>query len=259
MLGWANVQRHVAEEITLLCDTHHREKTAGLLTEGQVREANSSPHNLKSGVSKPYALHYEGDECKISLGNNRFSVKDTGYGTQVIPVAIDATPMLGFVLTDGHLLLNLNLFDEYNRPVLRIINNWLAFSTDPWDIQFAGRHLVVRVAARKILLDVQFEPPNSIRIDRARLLRNGAEVLVFPDSLLVAGKPTLLVGCEWDNVTVGISVGTRIEGVLTAIDIPEVSRYLGDRTEAIRWARQINWQASMAVQPTGESSELASE
>ena len=29
MEEWAVVQRHVADEITLLCDQHHREKTAG--------------------------------------------------------------------------------------------------------------------------------------------------------------------------------------------------------------------------------------
>jgi hypothetical protein len=52
MLGWANVQRHVAEEITLLCDQHHRESTGGLLPIEAVREANSNPFNLRAGVSK---------------------------------------------------------------------------------------------------------------------------------------------------------------------------------------------------------------
>ena len=62
LLGWANVKRHVAEEITLLCDQHHREKTAGLLPIEKVREANKMPHNLREGVSKPYDLHYSGVE-----------------------------------------------------------------------------------------------------------------------------------------------------------------------------------------------------
>jgi trigger factor len=158
--------------------------------------------------------------------------------------------MLGFVLADGHLLFNLNLFDEYNHPILRIVNNWLAYSTSPWDIQLVGKRLIVRVAHRQILVDVQFEPPNKVRIERARLLRNGAEVLVFPESVLVAGKFTQFVGCGWENITVGISVGSRIEGALTAIDIPEVSRYQGDRTEAIRWAQQIQWPANPALEPT---------
>ncbi len=51
LLGWANVKRHVAEEITLLCDKHHREKTAELLPIEHVREANKTPYNLREGVS----------------------------------------------------------------------------------------------------------------------------------------------------------------------------------------------------------------
>ena len=54
LLGWANVHRHLAGEITLLCDQHHREKGAGLLPNEVIIEANRIPHNLKTGVSKPY-------------------------------------------------------------------------------------------------------------------------------------------------------------------------------------------------------------
>jgi trigger factor len=36
MEEWAKVKRHDAEEITLLCDRHHREKTAGLLPKAVI-------------------------------------------------------------------------------------------------------------------------------------------------------------------------------------------------------------------------------
>lgn len=58
MEEWAIVKRHVADEITLLCDQHHREKTGGLLPVEVVRAANKSPFNLKEGNSKPYNLHF---------------------------------------------------------------------------------------------------------------------------------------------------------------------------------------------------------
>src|SRR3982750_2806106 len=72
LLGWARVQRHVAEEITLLCDQHHREKTSGLLPEAPVIEANSAPFNLRTGVSRPYDLHFDGEMCSIEIGGNSF-------------------------------------------------------------------------------------------------------------------------------------------------------------------------------------------
>jgi hypothetical protein len=45
MEGWAVVHRHVAEEITLLCDKHHSERTKGLLPKEDVVKANNNPYN----------------------------------------------------------------------------------------------------------------------------------------------------------------------------------------------------------------------
>src|SRR5215470_1873155 len=59
MLGWANVERHEAAEITLLCDQHHRERTNGLLPIEAVKQANTDPINFKTGLAKPYDLHFE--------------------------------------------------------------------------------------------------------------------------------------------------------------------------------------------------------
>lgn len=151
LLGWAKAQRHVAEEITLLCDQHHREKTSGLLPLEAVLEANRNPHNLSTEVSKPYDLHYTGQECEIDIGSNRFGTKDVSYSTILLPVSIDETPLFAFILADGHLLLNLNVFDEYNHLILQIKNNQLYYSISPWDIRFIGRNLIVREAERKIL------------------------------------------------------------------------------------------------------------
>lgn len=66
MEEWASVKRHVAEEITLLCDQHHREKTGGFLPKEMVRNADSDPFNLREGVSKPYCLHFSGKTAEIA-------------------------------------------------------------------------------------------------------------------------------------------------------------------------------------------------
>jgi hypothetical protein len=137
MKGWANVQRHVAEEITLLCDQHHREKTGGLLPLEQVIAADQNPHNHRTGVSKPYDLHFAGTECEISIGSNSFSAQ-LQEGALVVPLLIDSSALFGFVFLDGHLLLNVSFFDECNRQILAIINNQLVHSVDPWDIQLVA-------------------------------------------------------------------------------------------------------------------------
>ncbi len=238
MAGWAVVERHEASEITLLCDQHHRERTSGLLPIDRVIAANKEPHNLRAGVSKPYDLHFEGEDCEIVIGGDKYKTRDAGYGTQLVPLSIDDTPMIAFLLGDGHLLLNLNLFDEFNQIVLRIINNQLAQSVSPWDIQFIGRNLVIREAARKILIDLAFEPPNRVVLRRGRFLRNGVEVLVRPDRVVVANNNMRMGGNSYENMPTIITVGPHPSGLRGFVNMPQVPRYAGDRVETEAWIRE---------------------
>jgi trigger factor len=86
----------------------------------RVIAANREPFNLRRGVSKPYDLHYSSNECETIIGSNRFATRDPGGGTFTISLVIDGMPMVGFILSDSHPLLNLQLFDDCNNPLLRI-------------------------------------------------------------------------------------------------------------------------------------------
>ena len=123
IIDWSKAKTHIADEITLLCDQHHREKTSSLLPLKKVKEANDNPFCLKTGVSKPYDLHYSGNEVEAVIGSNTYKTKSEDNKTVICPIVIDGIPLLSFSISDDHLLLNLNIFDESNQLVLRILNN----------------------------------------------------------------------------------------------------------------------------------------
>jgi trigger factor len=235
---WANVKRHVAEEITLLCDRHHREKTAGLLPVDRVEEANRRPFNFRTGVSKPYTLYYEGNQCEILLGTCPFTIRDYGAGTISIPFMIDGIATLGFTLVDGHLLLNLHLFDEDDNLLLRIANNQLVYSAYSWDIRLVRRTLTIRTGKGKYLLDIQFDPPNKVVVRRGRFTRNGVELLVMPDYLMIVNNRTLLNNVGFDDFPVAIAIGKPRPSLGVALYAADVPRPVADRSGALRWARE---------------------
>lgn len=237
MLEWAQVKRHVAEEITLLCDQHHREKTSGLLPAEAVRRANSDPFNFRVGASKPYDLHYVGDACEVDIGGNRFKAAAANYGSSMAALVIDNVPMVGFVMGDGHLLLHLNLFDEANRLILRIANNRLEYSVSPWDIRLVGRRLEIREGHGRFLIEIEFRVPNEIFISRGRFLYNGVEVVVNPGYALIVNNRTLLAGNSATGCANGLVLGTAEEESEAMIRIPDISRYGAQaREEAVQWA-----------------------
>lgn len=238
MEEWAEVKRHVADEITLLCDQHHREKTGGLLPKENVRQANENPYNLREGVSKPYNLHFSGKEAFIEIGGNSFTCQDTGYGTAMAPISVDGTPLIGLILADGHFLLNVVIFDEFNTPILNIRNNQLFYSTAPWDIQLRGTSLTVRETHRKILIEIDFQPPNKVVINRGRFLRNGVEILVRPTNILITNNAMVLSNCQAHNCYGGLIIGHHEKPIGGFMALGSIPRYLGDRKEALKFEKE---------------------
>lgn len=238
MEEWAIVKRHIADEITLLCDQHHREKTAGLLPKEAVREANLKPFNLRTNVSKPYDLHFSGTTAQITIGGNSFTCSDQGNGISMCPIIIDELPLISFTIYDGHLLLNLLVFDEFNNPILNIVENQLCYSMAPWDIQLVGKKLTIHEASRKILIEITFDPPNKIYINKGRFLHNGVEILIKPESILIVNNSTLLSANQAHNCQGGLIIGSCRNEISGFMALPQINRYLGDRTAALNFERE---------------------
>ncbi|ELY4220333.1 MULTISPECIES: cell division protein [Enterobacteriaceae] len=209
MEEWAEVKRHVAEEITLLCDKHHKEKTNGWLPKEDVRKANLDPFNLRAGVSPPYTLHFSGSEMSVKIGTDEFftPITEEQSFVWVAPVMVDGIPLIGFVIQDNHILLNVNLFDRENNPLLTIINNQLIYNINAWDIQLVGTKLTIREKERVILLEIDFKPPNKVVITRGSLYCNGVEVKINGDELRINESGFTSGNKFWCNV--GIGIGSR--------------------------------------------------
>jgi hypothetical protein len=237
LLGFAKVKRHVDQEITLLCDQHHREKTSGLLPVDVVIEANKSPYNHRKGTSKPYDLHFFGESSEVILGNNMFSSKNQKRITNMVPVSIDNLPLIRFTLEDEHLLLTANIFDEFNKQILQIHENQLIYSTSPWDIEFVGRNLTIREAQSNILIDFTFEVPNRIHINKGRLLYNGVEILISPDHLMITNNGLAFSGCTWPGCQGGLFIGHHSNARFpVGCHILNVPRYLVNQSST--WEKE---------------------
>lgn len=211
-----NRRNNVPANITLLCGTHHTEATNRLLTPEQISQADGIPFNLQHGVSSPYGLHFQGDSFTCVIGGNTFSsrLRDADHATIAIAISVDDFDLIRFRIDrSGGLFLNANIFDENNLPLLVIHENALVYRTATWDIEFIGRTLTVREAARKILFEIEFKPPGEVVIERARLLCNGVEVLVRKSHVFVVNSQLLLIGCQSVNCDVGLQLGRNSRGL----------------------------------------------
>ncbi|NKR48795.1 cell division protein [Rhodococcus hoagii] len=220
MVEYSVVKEHEAENLTLLCKQHHDEKTKGLLPLEVVLKADADPFNLRAGVTSPYALHYAGDVASVALGSNEF----TATGHHFAAVLIDGIPIIYFRFEDGQYLLTVQLFDEFNEPVLIIRDNELVHSVTPWDVEFIQTRMIIRGGRGDIFLELRFRPPGRLEIPRGRLLLNGVRILIQNESVLV-GESLWMIGGRTESSPAGISVGYDPNNIPAGRRVHHVNRY----------------------------------
>jgi hypothetical protein len=170
--------------ITLLCPTHHEEKTKGLLPLDKVLAANESPINVQNGVSTPYEVYYAGEQFTIRIGPGTF----IGMGRYLCALLLRDEEVVAFNLTDdGQLLLNVNLRDRSGNLALSIIDNEMVYSIDTWDIEYVGKTLTVRQARGDIMFELLFEPPSSISLTRAKFAYDDVTIEISSSVIHVTG------------------------------------------------------------------------
>lgn len=184
MKEWAVYKRHVAKEITLLCPTHHQEKTNGLLSIETLENNNANPHNKRILFSPKWKINY-GSKVEIGIGSMMISPRETSEMESCeffsIPLVVGGQPIIWFNLQNGNLLLNITIFAK-DRPILLIINNEVVYSTEIWDIEFVGRTLTIREGNRKIVIRITFDVnQNRIEIDKGKLIIKGREIIITND------------------------------------------------------------------------------
>lgn len=237
IIPYSESRQHIASEITLLCDLHHKEATNGLLTPEKVSKANLNPHNVSRGISSPYNLHFSGKDHQINIGGNIFkgSYSFSGYPLAMIPISVDDIDLIAFGFDkEGNLFLHANLlFDEYNRLILAISENTLVYRTALWDIRFVGKKLSIREEKRKIFFEIEFQPPSVVNITRARLLCNGVEIIVRQNHIFFVNSKQILKGCTAIGILIGIQIGRNERDLPSGIGTnPEdFSRYFLSRKE----------------------------
>jgi len=218
MEGWANVRRHIANEITLLCPYHHREKTVGRMPAEYVKKANETPHNLKNGVSGDHKLYFYGNKARIIMGSTVFYCEDKGTGSFMIPLLIDNIPVIRFRLQDNECLLNLVILDENGVPVLVIEDNILVFKIGLWDITFEGTILIVRKRLYKVLLEIEFKTPDTVIIRKAKLFYNKKGVYITPQELRIGNNNINLTFLNSHiHAQLAISLGKNDTGITSFI------------------------------------------
>lgn len=198
---FSEADRHDPTGITLLCPTHHAERTRGLLPTERLKEANSNPAAIMNGqtsVCRPYFDHIPA----LALGGGLL-VENTP-----VPLAIHGEPVIAFLAPEeGSKVARISAritSDDGSNLLLIDDNEWIVES-GVWDYEWIGQRLTIRGDSGAAALQIIVHPPKLIEIDRLRFKRQGVDVLVTRTEMKVNGS--LFVDCVASNSPIGFAVG----------------------------------------------------
>lgn len=167
VVEWSETQDHGVENLTLLCDAHHRQKTSGMMGRDTVVHHNESPFNLRPGTKIPYKLEpniYL--EQKVSLGSceGRFSGPERMDGYKPITLAGFA-PITAHV-EDNFVLISALFYDDDGQVLFQIDRNEVLIHLGVWDIEWIGSKITIRSAPQEIALRIDYSPEGFL-VERA--------------------------------------------------------------------------------------------
>jgi hypothetical protein len=147
-------------------------------------------------------LHFEGPDSRCEIGGN--SIVSPG-GQDFMAVVVDGRYLLGFRFEDGAYLLQFLYLDAHNKLLLKITDNELVFRAGFWDFEWTANRLVIREGLRRIILELEFQPPDTLIVHRGELHFNGVRIDIKRDLLTVGGQSYARIGVVGGYV--GLNIG----------------------------------------------------
>ena len=196
---YVDAAEHNVDGITLLCGACHDEKNHGLLSNSQVAEMNADPYCAKNGNAFG-KFRLTGNNPVVLLGTSEFRQ------CKVI-LEVAGERVLWFTKPDDpseDFHLNARFRDETGAVVFEISKNEWIVGDELWDVSTSGNGIVIRSRARNYSLILRFLPPETIKIERAKISHKGATVEITKDGSIVDAFMNRFSGCSATNCYTGI-------------------------------------------------------
>ncbi|MCR2811540.1 HNH endonuclease [Microbacterium sp. zg.Y1084] len=213
MIPYAVDPAHKEENLTLLCDKHHKKVTNRLLTDATVSAHNADPYNQHRDVTNPDPLDFSGAVATISMGSCEFIAERRDF----VAFSVDAQPIIGFHYVDDRYMLCADLRDEQNVPLITIVDNELTHTTKAFDVERIANRLILRDRPRRVSIELEFDAPSRVTVTRGQFWMNGVRVWIDDRAIRIDDEAAIIDFNRFRNIPVGVSVGRQIPGTVSAI------------------------------------------
>lgn len=167
---FSEAREHNPAGICLLCIQHHGEVTRGRISKDKVMAAYKGVQ-LSSKLRPPFYHAVLSGSLKLGLGNANFDHMPSN--ASVLLYDGESVLSAGFVADEvfggSRPTLTGSLYDLEGKLILHLEDNLITVRADGVDVKLEGNKMRVIDGRRALVLELTFDPPGGIRIDRLRM------------------------------------------------------------------------------------------
>lgn len=177
---------HEADNIVLLCQTHHREVTSGRKSKELVLRAAQNPYSkTPQGQGANYRFDTYQSPIDIELGGNIYAFQPGDPGANL--VVFEENPIFSVHLDEGFPQFSFIMCGIKENELLRVERNEVTVQSGLWDVELAGRYLRVRYGQGQVAAKIRLDQ-SKIKFEKLLLVHKGFCIIFLNKETIIPGS-----------------------------------------------------------------------
>ncbi|MFT4056155.1 MAG: HNH endonuclease signature motif containing protein [Novosphingobium sp.] len=198
IIEYSKVKEHTAQNLVLLCPSHHRDKTAGRLSVDRVQSGRNSPFNAQRAFTSSYKIE-EDRNVSVTLGSTLMRTTFLDGNGKFCVVWNSGSIYCIIHAEDGWLSISMAVTDGVGQPVLMVDHGEVTLSTGAWDYRYEGTCIRVWSVPGELLFDADMTN-KGVSIRKGAFLNKYRDGFVMENGMLLTLMEGEVVGQQMSGL-----------------------------------------------------------
>ncbi|MCE6987471.1 HNH endonuclease [Dyadobacter sp. CY323] len=206
------VKEHKADNLALLCASHHNDKTTKKIDAATIKEARLNPFNKNKALTAGHPI-FESRNIDVTLGNIKILANLT-EDREFYVMCVNGIAYISITLENGWLSLSMAVTNDDGKILLAVDRGNIQVALNIFDYTYVGDRLIISEIDGAPIVDLNFSN-TMLKLNKGQFIHDGSGFVIDNEILHYVAFGNVVAQVE--GSTFGSTIG--------AISICEKAKY----------------------------------